>query len=216
LRLILIINLPAAAGLALLSGPVVRLVYEHGRFTAADAQATSLLLALFVIGMPFFSVVNLTVRAFYACKDTATPVKIAAIDFLVNLSLSLLLMRWLGVAGLVLASTTAIVAQCLLLQRALVRRLPGMRFAPLWPSVGKVLVATAAMAAIVGIGWQVVSRLALGSRVADALAAFVLIPLGIGVYAMLLWRLKIEGRAELAAALARFGIGRTHSPPASD
>ena len=45
----------------------------------------AVLLALFVIGMPFFSVVNLTVRAFYSVKDTATPVKVAVIDFTVNL-----------------------------------------------------------------------------------------------------------------------------------
>ena len=71
---------------------------------------------------------NLTVRAFYSVKDTATPVKIAAIDFLVNLGLSLVLMRWLGAAGLVLASTTAIIVQTLLLTRALTRRIAGDAF----------------------------------------------------------------------------------------
>ncbi|MDE3084750.1 MAG: murein biosynthesis integral membrane protein MurJ, partial [Verrucomicrobiota bacterium] len=88
LRLIIAINVPAAAGLALLSEPIVRLIYQHGKFTADNAHAMALLLALFVIGMPFFSVVNLTVRAFYAMKDTATPVKIAMVDFVVNLVLS--------------------------------------------------------------------------------------------------------------------------------
>ena len=100
IRLILLINVPAAVGLGLLSGPIVRLLFRHGEFGADAAQGMTPLVALFAIGMPFFSVVNLTVRAFYAVKDTATPVKVASIDFVVNLGLSLVLMRWLGVAGL--------------------------------------------------------------------------------------------------------------------
>jgi putative peptidoglycan lipid II flippase len=205
-RLILMINVPAAAGLALLSQPIVRLLFRHGQFTAADARIMAVLLALFVIGMPLFSVVNLTVRAFYSVKDTATPVKVAAIDFTVNLILSLVLMQWLGAAGLVLASTTAIIVQTVLLKRALTRRLPEMRFAPLWPSVGKILLATAGMSVVVEAGWWAV-RAAVAGRLADAVAVLGLIPLACLVYGGLLWLLRIEGREELRAMLVKMGRG---------
>ncbi len=69
-RLILVINVPAAAGLALLSEPIVRVLFERHNFTAADTAAMAPLLALYVIGLPFFSVVSLTVRAFYSVKNT--------------------------------------------------------------------------------------------------------------------------------------------------
>jgi putative peptidoglycan lipid II flippase len=202
-RLILLINVPAAAGLALLSAPITRLLFQHGKFTAESANAMAVLLALFVIGMPFFSVVNLTVRAFYSVKDTATPVKIAVIDFLVNLGLSLLLMRWLGAAGLVLASTTAIIVQTLLLTRALTRRIAEMRFAPLWPSLMKIMLATALMSLAVGAGWFGLGPV-VGGRLADVLAVVVLIPLGCAIYGGLLWWLKIEGREELELLVKRF------------
>lgn len=153
LRLILIINLPAAAGLALLGPPIVRLLFQHGAFTASDAEAMAGLLQLFVVGMPFFSVVNLTVRAFFALKDTRTPVRIAMVDFIVNLGLSLALMHWLGARGLVMASTTAIVVQALLLKRSLTRRRPEITFAPLLPTVTKVLLATLVMGLVVSAGW---------------------------------------------------------------
>jgi putative peptidoglycan lipid II flippase len=205
-RLILMINVPAAVGLALLSQPIVRLLFRHGQFTAADAHTMAMLLALFVIGMPFFSVVNLTVRAFYSVKDTATPVKVALIDFTVNLVLSLVLMRWLGAAGLVLASTTAIIVQLLLLKRALTRRLPEMHFGPLWISLGKIIVATAVMGALVGAGWFGL-RQAVTGRAADLLAVLVLIPLACAVYGLLLWSLKFEGREELQAMLAKIRPG---------
>lgn len=201
-RLILIINVPAAAGLALLSEPIVRLLFQRGAFTGADTHLMAPLLALFAIGMPFFSVVSLTTRAFYALKDTATPVAYGAASFVINLAFSLVLMRWLGVAGLVLASTAAIVAQTALLQRALARRMAGLSFAPLWRSLGKIVVATAAMSALVGAGWFGL-RQAVAGRAADLLAVVVLIPLACAVYGGLLWALKIEGREELQAMLAR-------------
>ena len=205
IRLILVINVPAAAGLALLSEPIVRLLYQRGAFTADDTHLMAPLLALFAIGMPFFSVVNLTLRAFYSIKDTATPVKVALIDFLINLGLSLLLMRWLGAAGLVLASTAAIVVQTAMLQGVLTRRIPEMRFGSLGPSFGKILLATAAMSAAVGAGRYGLTRNCSG-RLADVLTIFGLIPLGGAIYVALLWALKIEGREELKAMLrAKFG-----------
>ena len=206
LRLIIIIIGPAAAGLALLSGPIVRLLYERGHFTAADAHSLSVVVMLFSIGMPFFSVVNLTVRAFYAVKDIRTPVKVAAVDFCINIAVSLALMRWLGVPGLVMASTTAIIAQAILLQRALVRKLPEMHFAPLLPSIAKVLGGTAAMACVVCGGWWALQALALGRRATDAIAVAGLIPGGVGAYGLALWLLRIEGRDELGALLARLPV----------
>jgi putative peptidoglycan lipid II flippase len=206
LRLIVIINIPAAVGLALLSRPIVRLLYEHGHFNALDARNLANLVTLFCIGMPFFSIVNLTVRAFYAVKDIATPVRVAAIDFCINVVISLTLMRWLGVPGLVIASTTAIIAQTVLLQRALVRKLPNMAFAPLWPTIAKVLGATAAMAGVVCAGWWALGALALGPRMTDALLVVVLIPVAMGAYGLGIWVLRIDGRAELAAALARVPV----------
>jgi putative peptidoglycan lipid II flippase len=207
IRLILIINVPAAAGLALLSGSIVRLIYLHGHVTSADAGRMALLLSLMVIGLPFFSVVNLTVRAFYAVKDTRTPVRVALVDFLINIAVSLALIRWLGVVGIVLASTTAIIAQTLLLGRALVRRLPGMELAPLLPSLAKVLGATAAMAAVVALGRHAIE----GSGNLASVA--ILVPAGVGAYGLALWLLRIEGRDELQALLARIPfLGRLFRP----
>lgn len=208
IRLIFIINVPAAAGLALLSEPIIRVLFQRGAFTAGDTHGMAPLLAIFAVGMPFFSMVNLTVRAFYAVKDTKTPVRVAMVDFVVNLALSLSLMRWLGAAGLVLASTTAIIVQTVLLNRALTRKLPEMKFSPLWPSVGKVLGATLAMGLLVGGGWHWLQGAGLVAHARDGLALGGLIPLGVLLYAGLLWLLKIEGREEFAELSRRFLNGK--------
>jgi putative peptidoglycan lipid II flippase len=203
LRLILVINVPAAAGLALLSEPIVRLLFQHGEFTADKTRIMAPLLALFAIGMPFFSVTSLTTRAFYAVKDTSTPVKAAAVSFVVNLILTLALKDVLGAPGLVVASTVAILVQTFLLQRWLAQKLPGMEFGELWRSVGKILIGTVVMSAAVWGGWRLVLAGWPGSRAADAIAIFGLIPAGVAIYAAVLWALRIEGRDELAALAAK-------------
>lgn len=207
LRLILLINLPAAAGLVLLSEPIIRVLFQHGRTGAADTAAMAPLLALFAVGMPFFSVVSLTTRAFYALKDTATPVKLATVSFVVNLGLSWWLKDVLGASGLVLASTVAVVVQTILMQRWLTRTLPDMKFSGLWGTVGKVLAATAVMAIVVWGGWHWL-RGALPARAADLLAIFALIPVSVGCYGLCLWGLKVDGREEFAALAQRLFKGR--------
>lgn len=203
LRLILTINVPAAAGLALLSEPIVRLLFQRGAFDAADTATMTPLLALFAIGMPFFSVTSLSTRAFYALKDTATPVRIAVASFVINLGLTLLLKDALGARGLVVASTVAIMAQTILLQRALARKLPALEFGALWRSVGKILAATGVMAVLVGGGWLGLRAWHAG-RAADWGAVAGLIPLGVAAYAAVLWALKIEGREEFAELGAKW------------
>ena len=212
-RLILVINVPAAAGLALLSEPIVRVLFERHNFTAADTAAMAPLLALYVIGLPFFSVVSLTVRAFYSVKNTRAPVRVATIDFVINLVLSLVLMRWLGAAGLVIASTTAIVAQTWLLHRELKHVLPALGFAPLAPSLAKIAVATVAMGLVVWGGSRAAGYLPLAGKARDWVLVLGLIPLGCLVYGVVLALLKIEGREEFAAVWeklrGRLGWGKS-------
>ncbi len=203
LRLILVINVPAAFGLALLSEPIVRLLFQHGRFTAADTASMVVLLRWFVVAMPFFSVVSLTARAFYAVKDMRTPVRAATWSFGVNVALSLLLLKPLGAAGLVIASTVAIVVQTAYLERALVRRLPTLAFASLWADLGKVLVGAVALSLVVGGGWAWMrAQLTLG-RWTDVWALVVLIPAGTAVYAAVIAALKVPGVDALSGALRR-------------
>ncbi|HUR58680.1 MAG TPA: murein biosynthesis integral membrane protein MurJ [Opitutaceae bacterium] len=203
LRLILVINVPAAAGLALLSEPIVRLLFQRGEFTADKTHIMAPLLALFAIGMPFFSVTSLSTRAFYAVKDTTTPVKAATVSFVVNLLLTLALKNVLGARGLVMASTVAVLVQTWLLQHWLAQKLPGMEFGQLWRSLGKILLGTGVMSAAVWGGWRLILIGWPGSRTADAIAIFGLIPIAVGIYAAVLWVLRIEGREELATLAAK-------------
>ncbi|MBI5380887.1 MAG: murein biosynthesis integral membrane protein MurJ [Opitutae bacterium] len=201
MRLILVINIPAAIGLVALAEPTVRVLFQHGKFTASDTAAMVPVFAAYAVGLPFFSFVNLALRAFYAQKDTATPVRAAMVSFAVNLGLSLALMGPLGTVGLALASSAAIVAQAWYLQRHLTRRRAELKFGHLAPTVGKVGLAAVLMGAVVVAGWWG-WRTGVGRGFwSETVALAVLIPAGMAAYAGFLWRLKIEGREELMEIL---------------
>jgi len=215
IRLILIINVPAAVGLALLSLPITRLIYQHGKFDAAATAMMTPLLTLFVVGMPFFSVVNLTVRVFYSLKDLATPVRVATVDFVVNLVLSVVLMRKFGAIGLVAASTTAIIVQTFLLQRALTKKLPQLSLLPLWKTGVKVVAGAVVMGLVVKLSWMWLLTRSLHVHLVDALAIGGLIPLGVAVYAAALWLMRIEGREDIELLLRRFKRKPSATSPGS-
>ena len=204
LRLVLVLNLPAAVGLAVLSEPITRLLFQRGAFAAADTALMTPVLAFYALGLPLLSFVTVALRGFYAVRDTATPVRAAAWSFVVNLGLSLLLMRWFSTVGLAVAGTLAVGVQAWYLQTHLQRRLPGLGFAPLLPNLGKILLASLVMGVVVWAGWRGVGGLSLASRTADLLAIGGLIPVGAAVYAALLWGFKIEGRTELELMLRKF------------
>lgn len=120
--LCLLLALPSAVGLSVLAPEVVGLLFERGLFSAQDTAATVPLILVFAIGMPFYSFVAVETRAFYALKDTRTPVKAAVIAFVVNIVLSLGLMNFYGALGLAIATNTAAVVQTVILHLALSRK----------------------------------------------------------------------------------------------
>lgn len=203
LRLVLVINIPAAAGLVLLSEPVTRLLFERGAFTAADTRLMTPVLAVYALGLPFVSFTSVALRGFYALRDTATPVRAAALSFVVNLVLSLVLMRWFSTMGLALASTLAAVVQLVYLQAKLTRKQAGFGLGGLRPNLLKIAAATALMSAAVWGGSRAAVALAPAGKAADWIVLLGVIPAAAALYAALLWLLRIEGREEIDALLAK-------------
>lgn len=204
LRLVLVLNVPAAIGLALLSEPIVRLLFQRGEFHASDTTLMTPILAVYALGLPFLSFTSVALRGFYALKDTATPVRAAVVSFIVNIVLSVLLMRWFSTVGLALASNLAVLAQAWFLQTRLSRKLDGLGFAPLLPNLGKIIAASALMGAVVWGGERLVAHLPLAAKARDLTVVIGLIPVAAGCYAALLWLMRIEGREDLELVLAKF------------
>ena len=115
LRVNTLLTLPAAAGLIVLSRPIVELLLQHGEFRAANSGPTAAALVGYSLGIPAAGAVMVLTRAFYAVGDMRTPVRIGLWTVALNVALDLLLVGPLAELGLALAtSVTSIVAVVLL------------------------------------------------------------------------------------------------------
>src|SRR5216684_2296986 len=91
LELALGLALPATLGLIVLSEPVVRMLFEHGAFTALDTVATAHALMWLALGLPAHVLVKALSPAFFAREDTLTPLLAVLKGFVVATALSVVL-----------------------------------------------------------------------------------------------------------------------------
>ncbi|HKS39346.1 MAG TPA: lipid II flippase MurJ [Blastocatellia bacterium] len=103
--LILVTTLPATAILILCSKPLVSLLFVGGAFTNEDAQEVVRVQSLYLLQLPFYTLVNLLIRLIASMKANHVLMRGAAINFAFNIGLDYLLMRWLGVAGIALSTS---------------------------------------------------------------------------------------------------------------
>ena len=103
----LLLSVPAAVLLIVLAEPIVKLLFQHGRFLLSDSQMTANAVIAYSIGLPLYVVTKALMPNFFARGDTVTPVKYSAVVFITNLTFNLILMRFYGHVGIAVATTVA-------------------------------------------------------------------------------------------------------------
>jgi putative peptidoglycan lipid II flippase len=106
---------PSMLGLIVLREPLVRLMFEHGTFTADHTAVSASALGIYGAGLLSFAWVKVTVTGFYADQDTRTPVIIASGSMLLNVLLNFVLVGPLQYQGLALATTISYTVNFVLL-----------------------------------------------------------------------------------------------------
>lgn len=123
LRAVFLVMLPASFGLAILGGPIVRVLFERGAFGAYSASITENALFFYSFGLMAYGGVKVLVTSFYSMHDTRTPLKAAFISLILNVVLNLMLMWPLKLGGLALATSIAAVFNFTVLYILLKRKL---------------------------------------------------------------------------------------------
>ncbi|MEI8344728.1 MAG: murein biosynthesis integral membrane protein MurJ [Candidatus Omnitrophota bacterium] len=144
-RMLTFAALPAAVGLIVLSEPIVRIIFQRGRFDGYSTSITSSALFFYGFGLWSCCLIKIMANSFYAMQDTRTPVKVMGVSVLINVILSLMLMRTLKIAGLALASSLSAAINLTLLYYFLRRRVGPIDEVRILKTLGKVLAASAAM-----------------------------------------------------------------------
>ncbi len=118
----MLLTLPATMALAALSGPIMSVLFEGGKMTAADADKSALVLAILVAGLPAYVLIKVLTPGFYARKDMKTPVVIGLVSLGLGVVSNFILVPLLGLAALPLSTAIFAWFNCLALYIILHKR----------------------------------------------------------------------------------------------
>jgi putative peptidoglycan lipid II flippase len=206
-RQINLLLIPSAALMAVLAVPITRLVYQHGHFHARSTHYVATALFWFAFSLPFAGVNLLLTRTFFAVQRPWIPTRLAAINIVVDLIVSVALYKPFGIAGLLIGTVVAnIVMTALQLHRlriGLGGRVEGRQTLMI---TARIAVATVAMAAVGWAIWVGLDRLLGRSLPAQIVSVGLAVAAAGALYARLvLWMRIPEARQIQVLVLQRLG-----------
>jgi putative peptidoglycan lipid II flippase len=207
LSMLAYLTIPATLGVVVLRRPIVRLLYERGRFGPDDTAATASALLLYAFGLVGYTGVKVLAPAFYALDRPRPPLVASGASVATNLAVVLTLYGRLGFRALALATAVAAIVNALLLLGLFEHRVGGLLGRRLFRRMLPIAVAATVMGVVVALAARGVEGL-LGTEGFGAQLAVVLGPvlLGVGLYGALT-RLLGVGEAETLSGLVRERLG---------
>ncbi len=209
MRQINLLLIPSAALMAVLATPITRLVYQHGTFGPHSTYLVSTALFWFSFSLPFAGVNLLLTRTFFALKRPWIPTRLAAMNMVVDVIVSVALYKPLGIAGLVIGTAVAnIVMTGLQLHRLRVGfngRLEGTQ--TLMITI-RIIVATTIMVAVTLGLWTGIDRLVGSSLAGQTVSVAIAIAVACLLYAKLVLVMRIPEAWQIEALLVSRLRGR--------
>jgi putative peptidoglycan lipid II flippase len=137
-----------------LAEPVIRVLFQHGKFSPADTIATANALRAYSVGLVFFCVVKILGPAFYALNETKIPVIASVSAVVVNIVLNFAFIKPFGSWGLALGTAFGSMVNAIVLFVFLKKRLISFGRLKQFLSIGKIFLVTS-LAGL--IQWQMLS-----------------------------------------------------------
>lgn len=121
-RWIMFLTLPTVIVMIVLRRPIVHLLFQYGEFGDAAREATALAFLFYSLGLAGHALVQILARAYYATKDTTTPLVTTVVYVIINVVLAIAFAPGLGINGLALANSIATLVEAVLLLSILAPR----------------------------------------------------------------------------------------------
>ena len=187
--LIILLVFPMMVGLVVLRVPVVRLLFERGAFDATSTAKTAFALAFYSWGLLPVGILVLFNRAFYAAKDTITPMLVTLLTMFTNIVLNWALMGPLQHGGIALGTAISMYIGAVCLGYLLWKKIGAFGGRRIFDTLWKCGLASFVMGGVVSYGLRF---LKVGSMLRQALEVGALIVIGAAVYFLLVYFLKVE------------------------
>ncbi len=126
IKISLFLIIPMSVGIGVLSNDIIRLIYERGEFTATSTYLTGGALTYYAIGMIGYGIMEILNKAFYAMQDSKTPMKVSAVAIVMNIILSICLVKVSDYLGLPLAASITSVITAVIMVYAINKDMNGI------------------------------------------------------------------------------------------
>jgi putative peptidoglycan lipid II flippase len=201
----LLLSLPAAMALWLLADPIIRVLFERGRFGPEDTWRTAGALAAFAVGLPAFVLIKALTPGFFAREDTRTPLYIAIAAIVANIVLNVVFLygTTLAQVGIALATSLSGWLNALMLAVVLRRRDHWIADKRLTSRLLRMLGATLGMGAILWGSLALLAPLLAHANFAGVVALAAVCAAGAVAYAALGAVLGIMRLSELRFVMRR-------------
>lgn len=191
LLMVFSLTIPATAGLVLLARPIIRLIFEHGAFTALDTTQTAAALTYYAYGLFAYSAVKIMVPVFYALNNTKYPVIGSFLAVAANIILITLTIDQFQHKAIALSTSCVMILNFFFLGSILYKKLNGYSLSTLGSGLSKIFLSTTLMS--VGLFWlkDQISPYLHGSIAIQLVLVFFLILVGAVLYGVTLHFLKL-------------------------
>ncbi|MDX1776888.1 MAG: murein biosynthesis integral membrane protein MurJ [Desulfobulbales bacterium] len=186
------LTIPATLGLILLADPVIRIIFEHGSFSAEDTYKTAAALRFYALGLFAYASVKVMVPVFYALDDTRYPVAGSFLAVGVNIIIILLTIAPMQHKALALSISGAMTANFLFLGIILYRKLGGYSLSYLAAGLGKVVSASILMGVYILGGIAILANWMQRGFLNELTSVFFFILSGAAVYGFVLYLLRFK------------------------
>ncbi len=184
MRQINLLLIPSAAGFLVLATPITRLIFVRGMFGPESLALTSTALFWFAFSLPFAGLNLLMTRTFFALQRPWIPTKLAAINMVVDIIVSVALYKPLGIAGLVIGTAVANILMAYLQFRRLRIGFNGrLEEHQTLMITARIVVAAAVTAAIARVLWVLLNGVLGTSFLGQLLSVGITVAVGGGCYA---------------------------------
>ena len=200
-RQICLLLIPSAALMAVLAEPITRLVYQRGAFGPEATDLTSTALLWWSISLPLQGVSLLFSRTFFSLQKPWATTALAGLNLAVNVALAAALYGPLGISGIVLGTVAGTIVMCSAQGWILRGELGGLEGRLLLSTTVRMLAAAALMAAVAYGVWYGLDELLGLSFAAQAASVLGGIGAGLGVYAALVWVLRVPEARQIRRLL---------------
>ena len=192
LNIILMFIIPICVGTLVLSGPIVKLLFERGKFNESDTIMTANILMVYIISILAFSLRNVISRAFYSLHDTKTPMINGAIAIVFNIVLNIVLSKYMGYLGLAIATTIAAYIGLVIFLVTLKKRIGSFDGKSILATAIKSIISAAIMGIATSICYNQLANVLGVGLISQVIHLGLSILVGVVVYSILILILKVE------------------------